>query len=486
MLSQKLALLEASESLSEAATTLSAAAQAMSKAAKYLAMASSHLAEGSFPTAYTLSDYYHPALNDNSLWQQPEYHLPGIQVTSDTNDRNELKATPKIVGESGDRSEVMRTHPLDSSNEHELHSSIHHGYSVDDAIALPSTGGFQQQASAHSLSKDQPMSPVAIRDTVTGVQAPNQKEEDYTNNSYQQSPEISCPTSESPDTPTELLAGTFGNTSTPAQTTIAAPEELTVGATPLSSSSSVLLDSGFDYIPALCFLSQMRPKTICFYKYWASVFDVGICVRKNTDQTVIIPASLKQNKMLEAANSFASSSTGLLLWPFGTKLNTIEGLELDPDIQVIHLGKPFGNNADVKATQVVVVLASSELMSLDTHERTEFIEQYPLNDNTPACNDQEEHSILHSARMFLRGRLARLPIERSFYIDWFVYHRTHYPAWSPNELVKRANDYANEFLLRGDSSVSGNLIGGQIPLPAEYVKNWKLEPAVQSGALLVG
>jgi hypothetical protein len=46
MLSSKLALLEASESLSIAASTLSAAAQAMSKAAESLAVASGYLASG--------------------------------------------------------------------------------------------------------------------------------------------------------------------------------------------------------------------------------------------------------------------------------------------------------------------------------------------------------------------------------------------------------------------------------------------------------
>lgn len=49
--------------------------------------------------------------------------------------------------------------------------------------------------------------------------------------------------------------------------------------------------------------------------------------------------------MLEAANSFAASSAGLLLWPFHIKLTSIEGLEHDPNTQVIHLGKPFGKNA---------------------------------------------------------------------------------------------------------------------------------------------
>lgn len=68
---------------------------------------------------------------------------------------------------------------------------------------------------------------------------------------------------------------------------------------------------------------------------------------------------------------------------------------------------------------------------------------------------------------------------------WFIYHRSHYPSWSPDELVNRANRYAREFLLRGDSSGSDNLLGGRITLQRSYVKSWKLEAAVRSGALLV-
>lgn len=91
-LSGKLALLEASESLSQAAATLSVAAQAISKAAKSL----SYLAEeGSFQTECSLSDSFCVTSEHNSPWQQPEYRLHIAHDTSDSSDHRELKGAPK-------------------------------------------------------------------------------------------------------------------------------------------------------------------------------------------------------------------------------------------------------------------------------------------------------------------------------------------------------------------------------------------------------
>lgn len=104
LLSGKLALVEASESLAHAAETLSIAAQAMSAAAKSLAVASASLSEGgSLQPAHILSDYYHTTSNDGAEWQQPSYHFPNISAPTDSSDRQEFKART-----SGDNSTHLR------------------------------------------------------------------------------------------------------------------------------------------------------------------------------------------------------------------------------------------------------------------------------------------------------------------------------------------------------------------------------------------
>lgn len=50
--------------------------------------------------------------------------------------------------------------------------------------------------------------------------------------------------------------------------------------------------------------------------------------------------------------------------------------------------------------------------------------------------------------------------------------------------MRRANEYAEEYLLRGEPRTSKH-IGGRIPLTKTEVQSMKLEPAVQAGILLV-
>jgi hypothetical protein len=68
---------------------------------------------------------------------------------------------------------------------------------------------------------------------------------------------------------------------------------------------------------------------------------------------------------------------------------------------------------------------------------------------------------------------------------FIIYHRTHYPAWSPLELVKRANTYAEEYLLRSESNLTEGRTGGRVSMREPEVIAWKLQPAVEAGALLV-
>jgi hypothetical protein len=45
--------------------------------------------------------------------------------------------------------------------------------------------------------------------------------------------------------------------------------------------SYVLLDNGFDELPALSILCSRHPKTICFYKYWGAVSNVEAFVSES-------------------------------------------------------------------------------------------------------------------------------------------------------------------------------------------------------------
>lgn len=55
-------------------------------------------------------------------------------------------------------------------------------------------------------------------------------------------------------------------------------------------------------------------------------------------------------------------------------------------------------------------------MDLNVHENEAFLRKYAPNENTVVCNDQAGNSPLHSTRVFLRGRLAKLQIAREFYL----------------------------------------------------------------------
>lgn len=68
---------------------------------------------------------------------------------------------------------------------------------------------------------------------------------------------------------------------------------------------------------------------------------------------------------------------------------------------------------------------------------------------------------------------------------WIVHHRKQNPSWSALQLVRAANKYAEEFLLRGDTWDYGEPVGGQIPISRSDVKGQKLQPAVQAGILPV-
>jgi hypothetical protein len=66
-----------------------------------------------------------------------------------------------------------------------------------------------------------------------------------------------------------------------------------------------------------------------------------------------------------------------------------------------------------------------------------------------------------------------------------VYQHNENPSWGAVKLMQLANQYAEEFLLRGDNRSYGEPVGGQISMSVGSVKALKLQPAVRTGLLLI-
>jgi hypothetical protein len=64
-------------------------------------------------------------------------------------------------------------------------------------------------------------------------------------------------------------------------------------------------------------------------------------------------------------------------------------------------------------------------------------------------------------------------------------HRRRNHHQKVTDVLKLANEYAEQFLLRGESKVYGEPIGGKVTITGATVKNLKLEEAVKIGLLLV-
>ncbi|KAF8602110.1 hypothetical protein BDV93DRAFT_607742 [Ceratobasidium sp. AG-I] len=255
--------------------------------------------------------------------------------------------------------------------------------------------------------------------------------------------------------------------------------------TPRCFPSFICLDDRFDELPAACFLSNIHRKTVCFYRYWSSAFNAGTCFSKNLDQPVIIPASLKENKLVEAGDRFTRSEAAVLLWPAHIPLPDIQGSHAGVDIQVIHIGVPLESNINTQCRLFRVVVSKTELVDLGTRDRTAFLFQYRLDPLMETLNERREGSALQPVRLWMRKSLAKVTFARGFYIGWINYHRIQNPSWSALELVSGANRYAEEVLLWGDSNNLNLVVRRRIPLQATQVKAMKLESAVDGGQLLV-
>ncbi|CAE6477413.1 unnamed protein product [Rhizoctonia solani] len=261
---------------------------------------------------------------------------------------------------------------------------------------------------------------------------------------------------------------------------------LTRGHCQSSGPTYIILKHGFDLLPALCYIANRYAKTVCLYNYSGlpATTNTAVMLRANVMLPVMVPESGKKQAILaEVASEFSSAQSGILLWPGCKTLPTINGLANSPNIQLVHLGEPHDLNTGITCPKTTVILARSDLTGPQTIENR--YSQRTLDVTNYICNQQSPESPLQPFRVWLRSRLAKDSYARAFYLDWILQRRKRNPREGIVEIVRLANQYAEEFLLRGRSRTHGAPIGGQLTIPKSTLKGQKLEAAIQAGVLLV-
>ncbi|CAE6360056.1 unnamed protein product [Rhizoctonia solani] len=286
---------------------------------------------------------------------------------------------------------------------------------------------------------------------------------------------ITKPTTATPNTHPGQPAGTSSNR-TPCQATGTDNGRL-------SSHTRIILDYGFDSLPALCRITKRFAKTVCLYNYSGlnATTSSAVMVKANVDTTVIVPQSTKKDKLDAAVKKFNSAQSGILLWPGCNALPTVTGLTDSPNIQLIQLGQPTKANSEHTCLNTTLILAKSEA----GQPHVSKVKQYPLDALNNECNKQGPKSPLQPFRIWLRARLSKDSFARRFYWDWFLDHRKHNPSQKVIDTLKLANQYAEQFLLRGESKAYGEPVGGKVTVTEGAVKSLKLQEAVRMGILLV-
>ncbi|KAJ1302847.1 hypothetical protein OPQ81_003150 [Rhizoctonia solani] len=246
----------------------------------------------------------------------------------------------------------------------------------------------------------------------------------------------------------------------------------------------IILERGFDVFPALCHIVERCPKTVCIYNYPGTVLtttNIANMLRKNTKLHVMIPKSAKQEKLTIAVKDFDSTSSGILLWNGSKRLHEISGLADSPDIQLVHIGEPGQQNIGIVCSKITTILAKSDL----GQSRGDTKKHYLLDALNDICNQQGPTSPLEPSRIWLRSRLSQDTFARGMYWDWIVQRRKQNPSLGAVEIVRYANRFAEEFLLRGEGKDYGDPVGGRIPVSESNVKGFKMEAAVKAGILLI-
>ncbi|KAG9120940.1 hypothetical protein FRC07_003323 [Ceratobasidium sp. 392] len=490
LLSDRLALYKASQSLALASETLAAAAQAMSQAAASLAMASGNFAEKEIYGKPSAAEYL-PELDKLSTgscsqgleWYQTPYVLTtdvsgskkGDQIkgtTTDTPVRIELDANHAFS--LGKATEESRSQLTTISSIAPPHHSTNH-LQPDDNFPLLD----KSETKAETLATEVTLS--------TSIPKENQNNESSHGTTCEKLNEL-----ESPTKPIPSSSHPFGldNPSHTISYLVATP---LAGITSSQSSTSVqvgkkslvVLDRAFDELPAVTFLCRRRGKTICFWRYWGASWSISVVLR-STGRAVIVPRSRTAAKMKQMFNKFIDEPSGVLLWPTDEPLPESAD-ESIANIQAIHIGGQSELNKNADFLQTYIVTTTIEMSDMDSLTRRKLMQDYPEDSISRTCNDQSTKSALHSARALMRKHLSKpdQALVQTLYAGFIKYYRSHYPGMSAQELVHRANEYAKEYFLRGSSGSSDEMVGGPIALTQKKVKKLKLQLAVQSGALSV-
>ncbi|CEL58803.1 hypothetical protein RSOLAG1IB_12204 [Rhizoctonia solani AG-1 IB] len=535
ILSDKLAIVEASRSLAEASATLSIAARAMSRAAACLeAMGGGGCKEYVFGarTSTKFEDWV--ASPD---WAQNSYDLSQISVSKDANEvgqgykhtsEQEIVSNSDINNSKTEEECLNALKPIQASNGNPcsstpfLNKSEAPSQSNLTAETRQATVPSQSAPAApsdtrHSMAPPELIPPGPSTPPKTRVNLPkynhNPKPDTQTTTSATSTPAPKPTITTVPRVPATKPAfietkprllptkpaipptqprPPIAKATTPAPNTrvgqsagssAPAPGEANCAKVgPLSGPSRIVLDRGFDSLPALCHVTKRFAKTVCIYNYsgLTATLSSAVMVKANVKTDVIVPQSTKKDKLNEAVSKFNLAQSGILLWPGCTTLPAITGLVDSPNIQLIQLGQPTKANSDLTCSNLTFILANSKM-----DQQPLAVKQYRLDPLSDECNKQGTKSPLQPSRIWLRFRLSNDSFARGFYWDWFLVHRRRNHHQKVTDVLKLANEYAEQFLLRGESKVYGEPIGGKVTITGATVKNLKLEEAVKIGLLLV-
>ncbi|CAE6509157.1 unnamed protein product [Rhizoctonia solani] len=485
-LSHKLSMLEASQALAQAASTLSIAAKAMSKAAASLAAVSDYSDED-----YTYEVGYPGDSEDwaeSPDWTRSSYNLMPVShglsegVLGATDEGYKLRQ----IDESAPVDET-----LGSQQEHSSESGVDVNTSGTGFIGgKPTT--VPQLATAQAPSEvfsspctfNVPSDPVYSMVDPTPVPVRSEIDPSLEDNmtkdpgsGVKASERISTTPVSIPTASTETTHASTNNYWGPSGSS--APSSQPAGST------QIVLERGFDTLPALCYLAGSYVKTICIYNYpgtSTTTMHIEAMLKKNTKLPVVVPESAKQDRLAAATRKFNLTASCILVWPGYKKLPKITGLANSPDIQLVHIGDPNQLNADIVCLNTTFIVAKSNL----GQPRESVRANYPLDPSNGFYNQQGPGSPLEPYRIWLRSRFSQVASARVIYWDLIVQRRKQEPKKAPVEIVRLANRFAEEFLLRGKSTKYGDPVGGPITVTDAQLKGHKMESAVKAGVLLVG
>ncbi|KAF8753923.1 hypothetical protein RHS01_06791 [Rhizoctonia solani] len=489
LLSNKLAMVQASQALSQASNTLAIAAQAMSKAAVLL----STMNVSDYDDVYAFRTRNFTSAKDwveSPDWTNDSYNLlqtpaPRVNIV-DPNHKltgskdailaGELCGT-SLKGESEPKSISASTmdicppklasdkpKPHNPSAESHLTSTSNQSTSSSPCVTQSSPTANKFPQLLRPLTRQKPSTQPNGSTPVVAAIAPKP---------------AAKPTSAAvvPPAPVKTSVQPGGSTnpgqSADTNSNPIASQSNNTKAGVLSSPTRIILDSGFDGLPALCHITKRFPKTVCLYNYsgLTATLSAAVMVRANVKIGVIVPQSTRKDKLDAATSKFNSAQSGILLWPGCNALPSIAGLASSSNTQLIQLGPPTKVNLNLTCPNSTLILAKSEINQPQSVQSKE----YPLDPLNNECNKQGTASLLHSFRMWLRSRLSDDSFARGFYWNWFLDHRRQNPSRNVNKALKLANQYAEQFLLRGESKVYGEPIGGKVTITEGTVKSLKLE-----------